>query len=417
MPTPAPTPPPTSLTALRVVMEGLEVRAAPDASAAVVGNLAYGEIVGVVEPPMLVADETWWHVNVGSLDGWGREGPPTDAALIDAGSLRSLSEFNVWAGASGEVIEQLRGLPPRVYVPNETGGSVTVIDPASFGVIGSIGVGRLAHHVTPSADLSALYVENMGSDLLTVVDPVSGTATGGIGVERPYNLYFSLDGGRAIVMAEPVNRIDFYDATSWAYLGSVGIPSAGIDHADLSAGGRYLLASTEFGGHVVKVDVVTMQLISLLELGGQPIDVKLSPDGLVFYVANQARGGVSIVDPIAMAELAFLPTGAGAHGLAVSRETRSLYVSNRAAGTISVIDFASRSVAATWIVGGSPDMLQVSTDGTQLWASNRHHNTVSVIDTVSGGVVATVAVGSAPHGLTYFPQPGTTSIGHNGVYR
>jgi YVTN family beta-propeller protein len=59
----------------------------------------------------------------------------------------------------------------------------------------------------------------------------------------------------------------------------------------------------------------------------------------------------------------------------------------------------------------------VSPDGRQLWTGNRFANTVTVIDTGSGAVVATIPVGRAPHGLTYFPQPGRISLGHNGVYR
>ena len=134
-------------------------------------------------------------------------------------------------------------------------------------------------------------------------------------------------------------------------------------------------------------------------------------------VANQGRHGVSVIDPILMKEIAFIPTGRGAHGMAISRDSRSLYVSNRLAGTITIIDFASRKVVATWHVGGSPDMLQVSPDGTQLWTGNRYNNTVVVINTASGKLLATIIVGRRPHGLTYFPQPGRFSIGHNGVYR
>jgi YVTN family beta-propeller protein len=62
-------------------------------------------------------------------------------------------------------------------------------------------------------------------------------------------------------------------------------------------------------------------------------------------------------------------------------------------------------------------MLQVSPDGTQLWVSNRYGTTVTVINTATGAVIATIGVGRQPHGLTYFPQPGRFSIGHNGVYR
>jgi YVTN family beta-propeller protein len=211
--------------------------------------------------------------------------------------------------------------------------------------------------------------------------------------------------------------MDFYDRRTWKLLKQLPIKWPGIDHADFSAGGRFLLASTEYTGHVVKVDVVSMSVVGDVNVGGKPIDVKLSPDGSAFFVANQGRHGVSVVDPFLMKEIAFIPTGMGAHGLAISRDTRSLYVSNRLAGTISVIDFATRTVTATWKVGGSPDMLQVSSDGTQLWTGNRFNSTVVVIDTTSGKVVGIVSVGRRPHGLTYFPQPGRFSIGHNGVYR
>jgi YVTN family beta-propeller protein len=291
---------------------------------------------------------------------------------------------------------------------------VSVIDPVTLTVISRIKVGPYPQHVTPSWDLSKLYV-NDGA--LTEIDARTGTVTRSIAVPSPYNLYFTVDGSKAIVVAENLHRLDFYDLASWKLLRSLPIPWSGIDHLDMSADGSYLLATCEFSGRVVKIGTEAMTITSDLDVGGLPIDVKLSPDGAVFYVTNQGRGGVSIIDPVAMREVGFLQTGRGAHGLALSRDTRSLYVSNRLAGTISVIDLAERRVAATWVIGGSPDMLTVSADGTQLWTGNRYGSSVSVIDTKSGEVVKTIAVESAPHGLTYFPQPGRLSLGHNGVYR
>jgi YVTN family beta-propeller protein len=169
----------------------------------------------------------------------------------------------------------------------------------------------------------------------------------------------------------------------------------------------------------VKVDVNSMRMVGSVYVGGLPIDVKLSPDGNYFYVTNQGRMGVSVVDPVAMKEIQFIPTGRGAHGLQVSRDTRSLYVSNRLEGSISVIDFATRAVTAKWHIpgGGSPDMLQLNPEGTQLWASGRYNATVYVFDTTTGAVIARIPVGAEDHGLTYFPNVGRYSIGHNGVYR
>ncbi|GAC1637117.1 MAG: hypothetical protein NVS4B2_25820 [Chloroflexota bacterium] len=308
-------------------------------------------------------------------------------------------------------------MPERVYVPNSGDGTVDVIDPQTFQVVNRFAVGQIPHHIAPAWDLSRLYVDNEGSSSLTVIDPRTGLPTSTIPVPFPYNLYFTPDGRKAVVVVERLSRLDFRDPHTWQLIKSVEIPWPGVDHLDFSADGHYLLASTEWAGYVVIVDTVHMAISGWVHVGGLPIDVRLSPDGSVFYVTNQGRNGVSIVDPIAKKELEFIPTGAGAHGLAVSRDTNSLYVSNRLAGTISVINVATRRAAATWHIGGSPDMLQLSPDGRQLWVTGRYDGIVDVVDTHSGSIIHTIVVGAGPHGLSFFPNAGRMSLGHNGVYR
>ena len=325
---------------------------------------------------------------------------------------------NVYAAAdSTRLSPTVKDIPERVYVPNNLAGTVDVIDPATYQIIGHFSVDLSPQHITPSWDLTQLFVNNTRSNTLTVIDPRTSKPTGTIAIPDPYNLYFTPDGSKAIVVAERLRRLDFRDAHTWSLIKSVPIPWRGVDHLDFSAGGSYFLASTEFSGEVVRVDVAAMAVTGELHLGGRPVDVKLAPDGSVFYVANQLRGGVSVIDPKRMREIAFIRTGRGAHGLYISRDAKVLYVSNRQAGSISVIDFASRRVGATWDVGGSPDMMQLSPDGRQLWVSNRYHASVSVVDTSSGRLLQVIAVGPGPHGISYFPQPGRFSLGHNGVYR
>ncbi len=253
-----------------------------------------------------------------------------------------------------------------------------------------------------------------------MLDVHTGRPSGTVNIPFPYNLYFTPDGTKAIDVVERLQRVEFRDwRHGWKLLRSVSIPWPGADHLDFSADGSYFMISTEFSGLLAKVDVNRMALAGYVRVGGLPIDVKLSPDGSVFYVTNQGRMGVSVVDPVAMKEIQFIPTGRGAHGLQVSRDTRSLYVSNRLEGSISVIDFATRSVVAKWRIsgGGSPDMLQLNPDGSRLWASGRYNATVYVFDTTSGEVIARIPVGAEDHGLTYFPNVGLHSLGHNGVYR
>ena len=339
---------------------------------------------------------------------------------VQAGGLPP-TPVNVYANImSGVVPCPLCKIPPRVYVPNSGAGTVDVINPLTFKVIDHFAVGSIPHHVAPAWDMSALYVDNEGSSSLTVINVHTGRPSGTINIPYPYNIYFTPDGTKAIDVVERLQRIEFRDPhRGWKLLATVQIPFAGADHMDFSADGSYLMISTEYTGMVAKVDVIKMKLVGYVHVGGLPIDVKLSPDGTVFYVSNQGRSGVSVVDPIAMKEIKFIPTGKGAHGFQVSRDAKSLYVSNRLEGSISVIDFATRKVVAKWFIpgGGSPDMLQLNPAGTQLWASGRYNAVVYVMSTITGKLLAKIPVGSEAHGLTYFPNVGLHSLGHNGVYR
>ena len=172
---------------------------------------------------------------------------------------------------------------------------------------------------------------------------------------------------------------------------------------------------------LIKVDVQREKVVGSLSLkaGAMPQDVKLSPDGRVFYVADMMSGGVWLIDARTFRKIGFIATGAGAHGLYASRDSRDLYVSNRDEGSVSVISFASRRVIDKWTLpgGGSPDMGGVSADGKVLWLSGRYDAEVYAISTANGKLLARIPVGSGPHGLCVYPQPGRYSLGHTGVFR
>ena len=380
-------------------------------------------IIAIVSPAAVVAAVVWTAPPINPQNTSPADSEP--ARLLPPPDIQSSSlpnpAFNVYANdLSGTVPCPLCEIPQRVYVPNSKAGTVDVIDPNTYKVVDHFRVGQIPHHIAPAWDMNALYVDNEGSSSLTVINIHTGKPAGTVSIPYPYNLYFTPDGTKAIDVVERLQRVEFRDwRHGWKLLKSVGIPWPGADHLDFSADGSYFMISTEYSGVVAKVDVNKMQLVGYVKVGGLPIDVRLSPDGTVFYVTNQGRMGVSVVDPIAMKEIQFIPTGRGAHGLQVSRDTNSLYVSNRLEGSISVIDFATRTVIAKWKIpgGGSPDMLQLNPDGTRLWASGRYNATVYVFDTTTGKVVARIPVGAEDHGLTYFPNVGAHSLGHNGVYR
>ncbi len=308
-----------------------------------------------------------------------------------------------------------------VYVPNTGSNTVDEVDPQTYRVVRHFAVGVLPQHIVPAYDLRTLWVTNDMSNSLTPIDPRTGRPGPSIAVTDPYNLYFTPDGRYAVVMAERLREMDFRDAHTMRLHRALQIPRcAGLNHADYTADGRFMLVSCEFGAAMVVVDVPAERVVRTIVLrsGASPQDVKLSPDGRVFYVADLVYGGVWKVNAESFQVDGFVRTGAGAHGLYPSRDARRLYVSNRVAGTVSVISFATRRVVARWTIpGGSPDMGGVSASGRVLWLSGRYDAAVYAISTLTGKLIRRVPVGSGPHGVCVFPQPGRYSLGHTGVYR
>jgi YVTN family beta-propeller protein len=325
------------------------------------------------------------------------------------------------ADRPGEMSPLVQGFPARIYVPNSVSNTVTVIDPATYRVIGTYPVGREPQHVVPSWDLRTLWVNDDLGNSLIPIDPATGRFGRAIAVHDPYNLYFTPNGAYAIVMASNDREIVFRDPHTMAVRHTLHVPCLGVNHADFSADGRYFLVSCEFSAQVLKIDTERMALVGDLHLpgGGMPQDVKLAPDGHVFYIADMARGGVWLVDGQRLRITRFVRTGLGAHGEYISRDSRLLYVSNRGEGSISLLDVRTDRLVGKWRIpgGGSPDMGGLSADGSVLWLSGRYDGVVYAISTGDGHLLARIQVGAGPHGLCVYPQPGRYSLGHTGVFR
>jgi YVTN family beta-propeller protein len=342
---------------------------------------------------------------------------------------------------------------PLVYVPNSRSATVTVIDPVTYRVIRSFSTGALPQHVVPSYDLATLWVANNEGNSLTPIDPATGEEGTRVPVEDPYNLYFTQEGRFAMVVAERLDRIDFRDAHDMSLVQSLSLACKGVDHMELTPDGRYAIATCEFSGQLVKIDLEARAVVGYLNLangvtnplkklkalfgrrhdghamGAMPQDIRSSPDGQVFYVADMRGGGIVLVDPVAFSRVGFIKTGIGAHGLYPSRDGTRLYVTNRGwsttaggrhgPGSISVLDFSTRRIVDRWPVpgGGSPDMGNVTADGSELWVSGRYDDEVYVFATATGNLTHRIPVGREPHGLCVWPQPGRYSLGHTGNMR
>ena len=402
-----------------------------------------------------------------ALAEWAIVAAATTIAAQAAAAETNGVNVNVYAGSAPDKLSAaVAGDLQRVYVPNLRSGDVVVIDPAQMKVVDRYKVGIGPQHIVPSWDLRTLWVTNNAERTdkgsLTPIDPRTGKPGAAVAVDDPYNMYATPDGKSAIVVAEARKRLDFRDPKTMALQYSIATPGCpGINHADFAADGRYAIFTCEFSGTLAKIDLQSRQVLGYLKLNmpttrvkevpgaprakagavwepgaseictvtkGMPQDIRISPDGKRFYVADMMADGVHVVDGDAFKQTGFIQTGLGAHGLYPSRDGKRLFVANRGShkihgsrlgnGGVTVIDFATDKVVARWPVpgGGSPDMGNVSADGKWLWLAARYDDVVYRFDASSGDVTQ-IKVGSEPHGLTVWPQPGRYSLGHTGNTR
>ncbi|MBV9872819.1 MAG: beta-propeller fold lactonase family protein [Frankiaceae bacterium] len=351
--------------------------------------------------------------------------PPAGRWQVLPGMPPVLDPSNIYAAdAPGNISPVARHDRPLIYVPNSESNTVSVINPRTYKVIATHRVGALPQHVTPSWDLRTLYVLNDEGNSVTPINPANGRFGKPIPVADPYNMYFTPNGRYAIVVAERLNRLDFVNPHTMKLRHALPVHCQGVDHADFSANGRYAIFSCEFSSKLVKIDIQAQKVVGHLSLPKRrgaampmPQDVKLSPDGKTFYVADMASNGVWMINGRTLKVIGFRATGKGAHGLYASRNSKYLYVSNRDEGSVSLINLATTKIVRKWRIGGSPDMGGVSANGKVLWLSGRYDSVVYAINTRTGHRIATIPVGGGPHGLCVYPQPGRYSLGHTGVFR
>ncbi len=351
---------------------------------------------------------------------------PSSASGPLAGMPPVLDQNDIYsADRPNALSDVVKDMPERVYVPNHTSNTISVIDPKTFKVIETWKTPRGPQHVVPSWDLKTLWVNDNEGNYLTPINPKTVTLGKSVYVHDPYNLYFTPNGKYAIVMAEADRQLVFRDPHTMAIKKTVPVKCNGLNHADWSKDGSFFVATCEFSGGLILVDTAKMKVLqyawlpTTYNMKPMPQDIKISPDGSTFYIADMMSNGVWTMPANHFGSFGFIPTGKAAHGEYVTRDSKYLLITNRGEGSVSVLRFSDNALVAKWQIpgGGSPDMGGISADGKQFWVSGRYNNVVYVFDIEHGKFLRSIKVGKEPHGLSIYPQPGRYSLGHTGVFR
>ena len=168
-------------------------------------------------------------------------------------------------------------------------------------------------------------------------------------------------------------------------------------------------------GTVSVFDTASNVVFATIPVGGEPVDVAISPDGARAFVANRGDGSVDLIDVATNSQTGSIPVGKEPLGIAVSPDGHRVYVSNFGDETVSTIDTATNSALGAPIeVGKEPDGVAVSPDGTRLFVAQRGGD-VSIVDTSKDAVVGSLPDPRGPSRLAIVPNGGRGFVSDSGA--
>ena len=321
----------------------------------------------------------------------------------------------------------------RLYVSNEDGQSVTVLDAASGDVIQTIAIGKRPRGLKLTADGSRLFVAVSGlpkcppsvpdeecaklerdlkADGIAVVD----TATHKIvqvlhAGSDPEQFALSRDGKKLFVANEDAATMSVVDVASGAVVERVPVGRE-PEGVAVTPDGRWVLISNESDDSVSIIDTGTLKIVKSVQVGKRPRDIAFTPDGHAAYVSGEFDASVyrmAIPQGAPVERVVQLRKEARPMAVVLDAASGRLYVSTGRGGTVAVIDSATQKLLAEVQVGTRPWGIALSQDGRWLYSANGPSDDVSVVDTQTLRAVRRIPVGRSPWGVVVGPDPPANS--------
>lgn len=201
----------------------------------------------------------------------------------------------------------------QVYVANSGSKNVSVIDTGSNTVIATPSVGNTPTGVAINQAGTHVYVTNQADDTISLIDTSTLKATESVQLpvgSKPYGV--SVSGARVFVTNSGTSSVTVIDTGVKPYVirsVNVGLKPLGID---VSPDGKTLYVVNNGDRTVSVIDVATTAVIDTVTVGMLPVDVSFTPKGALAYVTNQGENTVSVIDVTAHSTIpGFIPLQGG----------------------------------------------------------------------------------------------------------
>jgi YVTN family beta-propeller protein len=267
-----------------------------------------------------------------------------------------------------------------LYVSDETGGNVVIVDPQHARVVARIAVGKRPRGIQLSPDHQRVYVALSGS-------PIAGPNVDESKLPPPDRRY----DGIGVVDVQARRLLTTY-------------PS-GIDPEAfaLSHDGKVLYVSNEDSGQLSAIDLTKGTLRVTVNVGSEPEGVAVSPDDRIVYVTCETSNNVYVVDARSMKVLATIATEKRPRAIFLASRSHRGYVTDEFGAALTAFSTDDYKVVKT-ISLGDPKVVRpmgiASSDGERLYVTTGRFGALLEVEAQSGRILRTIEkVGQRPWGI------------------
>ena len=203
-----------------------------------------------------------------------------------------------------------------LYVTTELEKAVTVVDPQSLKIVGSVPTGQAESHMLAiSRDGSKGYTANVGPGTVSVLDLTGRKTVTVIPVAgHVQRISLSPDGQWAFTSDTEKPRLAVIDTATNNVDRWVTLPGTGYGTAP-TADGKWLLVAIPSTNEVAVVDIRTMRMVKTIKVPPSPQEVLVRPDGRAAYVSCSSSHQIAAIQ-IDDWSVKLIEAGRGADGLA-----------------------------------------------------------------------------------------------------
>ncbi len=324
-------------------------------------------------------------------------------------TTRKLCAVTAFCGCLVLLTVTARTQSPRLLVLNKDDATLSIVDPASGNVLGTVPTGEGPHELVVSDDGKIAYASNYGTGpapghTISMIDIAAKKELRRIDVaplSRPHGLAFA--GGKLYFTAEASKKIARYDPAAnkvdWEFETGQTTTHMLLPMKDLKT-----IFTSNIGSDSVSAVEQTASgwTQTVIPVGKGPEGIDVSPNGREVWSAHSRDGGISIIDVASKKVVHTIPLGTKrSNRVKLTTDGKFAVVSDLESGELVVVDAAARKEVKRLALGKMPEGILIAPNGSQIFVAVNGDSNVAVVDPKTWTVTKRITAGKGPDGLAW----------------